>query len=181
MRRLLFGFVAALLLAACSLSVNGDDASMDADADAAADRAAIETVLARVNRAFEVGDADAFASGFAEDAVFETSSETPPYGYQRTRYEGRAQVREVVSDRVERMAAADPKTLSYDPASLRRYNRNSDELIELVDAMHARHSSTWMVVMKTNVDIHTSAIGRYEDELEKRDGAWLITRRQRIE
>jgi SnoaL-like domain len=37
----------------------------------------------------------------------------------------------------------------------------------------------WMSVMHTNVDIHTSAIGRYEDELEKRDGAWLITRRRR--
>ena len=45
----------------------------------------------------------------------------------------------------------------------------------------ARHSSTWMVVMKTNVDIHISAIGRYEDELVKRDGEWLILRRVRSE
>ena len=45
----------------------------------------------------------------------------------------------------------------------------------------ARHCSTWMVVMKTNVDIHISAIGRYEDELIKRDGEWLILRRVRIE
>jgi hypothetical protein len=79
------------------------------------------------------------------------------------------------------MRTADPKSLSYDPATLRRYNRNSDSLIEIVDATHARHSSTWMVVMKTNVNIHISAVGRYEDALEKRDGRWLITRRQRIE
>jgi hypothetical protein len=38
-----------------------------------------------------------------------------------------------------------------------------------------------MVVMKTNVNIHISAVGRYEDQLEKRDGRWLITRRRRIE
>ena len=37
------------------------------------------------------------------------------------------------------------------------------------------------VVMKTNVDIHMSAVGRYEDELVKRDGAWLIAKRRRIE
>ena len=38
-----------------------------------------------------------------------------------------------------------------------------------------------MVVIKTNVNIHISAIGRYENELQKRDGQWLITRRQRVE
>ena len=35
--------------------------------------------------------------------------------------------------------------------------------------------------MKTNVDIHISAIGRYEDELLKRDGEWLIVKRTRSE
>ena len=35
--------------------------------------------------------------------------------------------------------------------------------------------------MKTNVDIHTSAIGRYEDDLVKRDGQWLITKGRRVE
>jgi hypothetical protein len=44
-----------------------------------------------------------------------------------------------------------------------------------------RRISTWMVVMKTNVDIHISAIGRYEDDLVKRDGQWLILRRLRSE
>jgi hypothetical protein len=34
--------------------------------------------------------------------------------------------------------------------------------------------------MKTNVDIHMSAV-RYEDELVKRDGDWLIAKRRRIE
>jgi hypothetical protein len=38
-----------------------------------------------------------------------------------------------------------------------------------------------MVVMHTNENIHISAVGRYEDELQKRDGQWVITRRQRVE
>jgi hypothetical protein len=156
-------------------------AEPDPVATRVADRADIEDVLARVNRAFELGDADQFANAFAQDAVFELEGKAPVFGYQKMRYEGRDQIRQIVTDRLERQQAADPKTLSYDPASLRRYNRNSDSHIQIVDATHAKHGSTWMVVMKTNVDIHTSAIGRYEDELEKRDGAWLITQRRRIE
>jgi hypothetical protein len=35
--------------------------------------------------------------------------------------------------------------------------------------------------MKTNVDIHISAVGRYEDELVKRNGEWLILERRRSE
>jgi|SRR5688572_12781269 len=174
MRRFLLSCLPALLLAGC-----GDAAGL-ADG-AAAERAAIEQLLASVNRAFEVSDADAFVGGFAEDAVFELNATEPVFGYERVKYQGRAQIREIISDRIERQRAADPGTLDYDPASLRRYNRNADSLIDVIDATHARHSSSWMVVMKTNVDIHISAIGRYEDELEKRDGSWLIVRRQRIE
>jgi len=35
--------------------------------------------------------------------------------------------------------------------------------------------------MKTNVDIHMSAVGRHEDELVKRNGEWLIAKRRRVE
>jgi hypothetical protein len=157
---------------------------MDDNADAAqrlADREAIEQVLARANIGFERSDPDMFANAFADDAVYELASDVPVFGYQKLRYEGRADIRTIISDRLERARTTDPTTLSYDPASLRRYNRNSDQLIEIVDATHARHVSTWLVVMKTNVDIHMSAVGRYEDELVKRDGQWLIAKRRRIE
>ncbi|MEO6080304.1 MAG: nuclear transport factor 2 family protein [Steroidobacteraceae bacterium] len=150
-----------------------------------ADRNAIEGVLAQANLAFEVSDADKFATAFADNAVFELKElygSGPVYGFQRMRYESRAQIREIISDRLEAQRKADPnRKLTYDPASLRRFNRNSDSRIELLDATHAKHWSTWMVVMHTSENIHISAVGRYEDELEKRDGQWLITRRQRIE
>lgn len=35
--------------------------------------------------------------------------------------------------------------------------------------------------MHTNVNIHISAVGRYEDELVKRGGKWFIVKRVRSE
>ena len=61
------------------------------------------------------------------------------------------------------------------------YIRNSDERITILDSKTARHTSTWMAVIKTNVNIHISAIGRYNDTMEKRDGKWFIVKRVRSE
>jgi hypothetical protein len=145
------------------------------------DYQAIQDVLSRANRGFELSDPDLFANAFAEDGVYELTGQGPVFGYERMKYEGRAQIRTILTDRLTKARNTDPKTLSYDPASLRRFNRNSDENVELVDATHARHTSTWMVVMHTNVNIHISAVGRYEDELIKRGGKWYIVKRVRSE
>jgi hypothetical protein len=171
-------------LAGCALVASGCTSEPSAEEVAArrfADREAIEAVLARANLGFELSNPDLFAEAFAEDGVYEVAGEGPVFGYRKMVYDGRADIRTIVSDRLEGARNADPATLSYDPASLRRYNRNADALIEIIDTDHARHISTWMVVMKTNVDIHISAVGRYEDELVKRDGEWLIAKRRRIE
>jgi hypothetical protein len=145
------------------------------------DRQDIEGVLSRANRGFELSDPDLFANAFAEDAVYELTGPGPVFGYERMKYVGRDQIRTILTDRLARARNTDPKALSYDPASLRRFNRNSDEHVELVDATHARHTSTWMVVMHTNVNIHISAVGRYEDDLVKRGGKWFILKRVRSE
>jgi hypothetical protein len=166
--------LAAVLLASCARE------SQD-DAQRLADREAIEQVLARANLGFELSDPDLFANAFAPDAVYELNGEGPVFGYAKMRYDGREDIRTIISDRLERARTTDPATLSYDPASLRRYNRNSDSLIEVTGPSTAKHVSTWLVVMKTNVDIHMSAVGRYEDELVKRDGTWLIAKRRRVE
>jgi hypothetical protein len=84
------------------------------------------------------------------------------------RFNDREAIGRIIQDRTERSRTADPKTLSDNPASLRRFNLNSDSLIEFVDAARdARHASSGMVVMHTNVNIHIFAVGRYADELEK--------------
>jgi SnoaL-like domain len=146
-----------------------------------ADHQAIEDVLARANRGFELSDPDLFANAFADDATYVLDEKGPVFGYEKMIYRGRADIRTIISDRVAKARNTDPKTLSYDPASLRRFNPNSDSRIELIDASNARHSSTWMVVMHTNVNIHISAIGRYEDKLVKRGGQWFILERRRTE
>lgn len=145
------------------------------------DREAIEEVLSRANIGFELGDADLFAGAFAPDGVYQLDEPGPVFGYDKLVYKGRAEIRTIVASRVEKARNTDPKTLSYDPASLRRFNRNSDDRIAIIDETTARHTSTWMVVMHTNVNIHISAIGRYADSLKKIDGKWLIVNRTRTE
>jgi hypothetical protein len=166
-----------LLLAGCA-----SQAAINSGAEQRlSDREAIEQVLSRANLGFELSDPDLFANAFAEDATYELPGTAPVFGYSKLLYKGRADIRSIVGDRVEKAKTTDPKTLSYDPASLRRFNRNSDSLIEIIDGKTARHTSTWMVVMHTNVNIHISAVGRYEDTLVKRDGKWYILKRIRSE
>ncbi len=153
----------------------------NAAAQRIADREAIEDALSRANLGFELGDADLFASAFAEDAVFQLDEKGPVFGFDKMIYQGRADIRHIVADRVEKFRKTDPKTLSFDPATLKMYIRNTDEHIVIADAKTARHTSTWMAVIKTNVNIHISAIGRYRDTIEKRDGKWLIAKRVRTE
>jgi hypothetical protein len=138
---LFFAAALSLAIAACtrapSVSVSSGP-SPAANAQRFADREAIEHVLSRANIGFELSDPDMFASAFAEDAVYELASDKPVFGYQKLLYTGRADIRTIISDRVERARNTDPSTLSYDPASLRRYNRNSDELIEITGPDTAR-------------------------------------------
>ena len=155
--------------------------SEDAAALRIADREAIEDVLSRANVGFELSDPELFAGAFAEDAVFQLDEKGPVFGFDKMIYQGRADIRRIITYSMEKFSKTDPATLSFDPASLKMYNRNSDGQIVIHDAKTASHTSSWMVVMKTNVDIHISAIGRYHDTLEKRDGEWFIVKRVRTE
>jgi len=146
-----------------------------------ADHEAIQEVLARANMGFELSDADLFAGAFAPDAVYQLDEKGPVFGYDKMVYSGRDEIRTIITSRLEKARTADPKSLSYDPASLRRFNRNSDDRIVILDDTTAKHTSTWMVVMHTNVNIHISAIGLYTDTLKKIGGKWLIVDRIRTE
>jgi hypothetical protein len=67
----------------------------------------------------------------------------PVFGYDKMIYQGRDEIRAIITSRLEKARNADPKTLSYDPASLRRFNRNSDDHIVILDDTTAKHTSTW--------------------------------------
>ncbi len=153
----------------------------DAAALRIADREAIEDTVNRANLGYELSDADLFAGAFAEDAVFQLDAKGPVFGFDKMSYQGRDDIRKIITGQQEKFSKTDPSTLSFDPATLKMYIRNSDERITILDSKTARHTSTWMAVIKTNVDIHISAIGRYNDELEKRDGKWIIVKRVRTE
>ena len=174
-------FIAVWILVLSAAACGRQAATEDAASLRIADREKIEDVLSRANTGFELSDADLFAGAFAEDAVFQLDAKGPVFGFDKMAYRGRDDIRRIVSDRLEKFRKADPKTLSFDPASLKMYIRNSDERIQVLDSKTARHTSTWMAVIKTNVDIHISAVGRYTDTLEKRDGKWLISKRVRTE
>jgi hypothetical protein len=155
--------------------------SMQAEEPRLTEREAIEDTLSRANMGFELSDPDLFAGAFAVDAIYQLDEKGPVFGYDKMNYKGRDEIRTIITSRLEKARNTDPKTLSYDPASLRRFNRNSDDRIVIMDGSTARHTSTWMVVMHTNVNIHISAIGRYADTLKKVNGQWLIINRTRTE
>ncbi len=172
------------MISAFVLLAAGCDQRRSAEDTAAlriADREAIEDALNRANLGFELSDPDLFAGAFAEDAVYQLEEKGPVFGFDKMIYQGRADIRRIVADRVEKFSKTDPKTLSFDPATLKMYIRNSDVRIVILDSKTARHTSTWMAVIKTNVNIHISAVGRYNDAIEKRNGKWFIVKRVRTE
>jgi hypothetical protein len=176
--------IATVVISAFALIASGCLGRMGPDSAAEqriADREAIEDALSRANLGFELSDPDLFAGAYAENAVFQLDEKGPVFGFDKMIYEGREDIRHIVADRMEKFRKTDPKTLSFDPATLKMYIRNTDEHIVIVDAMTARHTSTWMAVIKTNVNIHISAVGRYNDTLEKRNGKWFISKRIRTE
>jgi hypothetical protein len=122
-----WGLAGLLLVAGC---VHGPSPVALQTAQRVADHQAIEEVLARANLGFELSDPDMFASAFAEDATYVLDEKGPVFGYEKMIYRGRADIRTIISDRVAKARSTDPKTLSYDPASLRRFNPNSDSRIE---------------------------------------------------
>jgi hypothetical protein len=179
-RAIIVVVLSALVIFAAGCAKNQPDGEYSAD-QKIADRETIEDTLNRANQGFELGDPDLFAGAYAENAIFKLDAQGPVFGFDKMVYEGRDDIRHIVADRMEKFRKTDPKTLSFDPATLNMYIRNSDERITIVDAKTARHASTWMAVIKTNVNIHISAIGRYDDTLEKKDGKWFISKRIRTE
>ena len=71
-----------------------------------ADREAIEDVLNRATLGFELSDPDLFSGAFAEDAVFQLDEKGPVFGFDKMIYKGRADIRSIITDRVEKAQQA---------------------------------------------------------------------------
>jgi uncharacterized protein (TIGR02246 family) len=133
-----------------------------------ADKMEIEALVARYVIGLDTLDADAYASVFAEDAVFDVSG---------TVYRGRDAIRKIVTDlqesRARNEAAGTPS-----PAL---YHVMSNTFIEILDETNARHQS-YAQTLRAGDDgrFVIGFMGRYEDELVKRDGRWVIQSRKLV-
>src|SRR5215831_12025640 len=131
------------------------------------DRAAIQNLVVKYTIALDTLDADMYASVFAEDAEFTFGGNT---------YKGRDQIRKIVTDLKARRAAAQTTDA---PKS---YHALSNTYIELLNDHEAHHRSYWQTITGPSSGPFTvGGMGRYEDTLVKRNGTWLILKRQIIQ
>ena len=131
------------------------------------DRAAIQNLIVKYTIALDTLDADMYASVFAEDAEFTFGGNT---------YKGRDQIRKIVTDLKARRAAAQTADA---PKS---YHALSNTYIEFANDHEAHHRSYWQTITGPSSGPFTvGGMGRYEDTLVKRNGTWLIQKRQIIQ
>lgn len=138
------------------------------------DRQAIETTLVRYSTGLDTFDADVYASTFTEDAEFMMEGKV---------FRGRDEIKKIITDmkasRAARLADKDP---ANDPPPI-MHHVMSNAVIDIVGADNARHHCYWMTVSggpELN-SFRVAAEGRYEDELVRRGGEWLIHRRKIVE
>jgi 3-phenylpropionate/cinnamic acid dioxygenase small subunit len=142
--------------------------AVEAGAQNYADRQAIETTLVRYTTGLDTLDADTYVSAFAEDAEFTIGERT---------YRGRDEIRTIITDLVANQdeRASDDDPANDPPASMHHVMSNG--VIDIVDPDTAYHRAYWMTVVGGGRDFRVAAQGRYEDELVKRGGEWLLLRR----
>ena len=133
------------------------------------DRAAIQNLIVRYTIALDTLDADLYASVFTEDAVFSFGGNT---------YTGREQIRGIVTGIRERNAA---RPASDTPAP-KSYHAITNTLVEFVSDREARHQSYWQTISgPSSGPFNVGGMGVYKDTLVKRNGEWLIQKREIVQ
>jgi uncharacterized protein (TIGR02246 family) len=116
--------------------------------------------------ALDTLDADMYANVFTEDATYVVTG---------TVYEGREAIRKIVTDLKE--ARARDQAQGVESAAL--YHVMSNSSIELIDDEEARHTSYAQTVRAAEGgQFVVGFMGRYEDQIVKRDGRWQILSRK---
>jgi uncharacterized protein (TIGR02246 family) len=130
------------------------------------DRVAVEDVMARYVWAVDSLDADGYVAVFTEDAVIDSNGAIS---------KGRDQIRQIVTSLIKRRDDNKAKGL---PAS-NLYHVISSPRITFPKPGEAVHQSYWQTVRRdTDGKMIAAAMGRSEDRLVKRNGAWLIQSRK---
>lgn len=158
----------AVILAMGLTAVNAAAAD-DAAEQKLLDRAEIHELVTRYVTGLDTLDADLYAGVFAEDAVFEL-----PGGVV---HRGRAAIRKIVTDLQESRA----RNEAAGTPSPSLYHVMANTSIEVVDATNARHQSYAQTVRAAEGgQFIVGFMGRYEDQLVKRDGRWYIQARKLV-
>src|SRR5262245_55051784 len=158
----------AVIFAAAILAANAATAD-DAAVQKLLDRAEIEELVTRYVTALDTRDADLYAGVFTEDAVYELPGNVV--------HKGRAAIRKIVTDLQESRARND----AAGKPSPSLYHVMANHTIELVDATHARHHCYAQTVRAAEGgQFVVGFMGRYDDELVKRDGRWYIQSRKLV-
>ena len=131
-------------------------------------RAEIEELAARYVNALDTLDAEAYASVFTEDAVFDVAG---------TIHNGRAAIRKIVTD----LQDARARDAANDIQSPALYHVMSNPSIQIIDANEARYTSYAQTVRAAEGgQFVVGFMGRYEDVVVKRDGRWQILSRKLV-
>ena len=132
------------------------------------DRAEIEELVARYVHTLDTRDAEGYASVFTEDAVYEVAG---------TVYRGRDAIRKIVTDLTEAREAS--LADGVQPVDL--YHVMSNSSIEILSETEARHISYAQTVRAADGgQFIVGFMGRYEDDIVKRDGRWQIANRRLV-
>lgn len=163
------GMRTAFVVFAAALAVTGQACADDAAVQKALDRAEIQELVARYVHGLDTLDADLYAGVFAEDAVFEL-----PGGVV---HRGRDAIRKIVTD----LQASRARSEAAGTRSPSLYHVMANTSIEIVDATHARHQSYAQTVRAAEGgQFIVGFMGRYEDQLVKRDGRWYVQARKLV-
>ena len=166
MRLVRLAVVVLLVSVALSVSFVRTSRAQTGSPQNLADRAAIQNLIVAYGTALDTLDADGYAAVFTEDAELDVAGNVR---------KGRQQIRAIVTGLQESRAAS--KAKGTPTAAL--YHVISNTAIEIVSASQGRHHSYWQTIrVGANNQIIVGAIGRYDDELVKRDGRWLIRSRK---
>ena len=158
----------AVIFAVAILAANAAAAD-DSAVQRLLDRAEIEELVTRYVTALDTRDADMYAGVFAEDAVYELPGNVV--------HRGRTAIRKIVTDLQESRARND----AAGKPSPSLYHVMANHSIELVDATHARHHCYAQTVRAAEGgQFIVGFMGRYDDELVKRDGRWYIQSRKLV-
>ena len=130
------------------------------------DRIAVEDVMARYVWAVDSLDPEGYVAVFTEDAIIDSNGNIS---------KGRDEIRKIVTSLIQRR---DDNRAKGAPIS-NLYHVISNVRIAFPKPGEAVHQSYWQTVRRDKDGKMTAAaMGRSEDRLVKRNGQWLIQRRQ---